>query len=261
MRLALGFTAVGVLGVCAGTAQAGRIVVNADEWTLSNSANWGAAGSGAFAVNIAEYLTGQSSGANLLAYSQNFGLTGSFLADAMTNAGHTWTVDSASTFDLALLQQYDAVYVGGRIDGADPATQPLIDYVNGGGNVFIMGGCGTTGGYGGNPVLEAAAWNPFLNAFGLAFSTVYDAGSGTFDPVDTDHPIFGGVDQLFQSVGQGIIDLDPGDDTAQTFLNFIVNQTETRGRYAVYEIPAPSALALAGIGAVAVTRRRRARSA
>lgn len=216
-------------------ANPGRIVVNADEWTLSNSANWSAAGSAAFAPNIAAFLTGMPSGANILAHSENFGLTGSLLASAMANTGHTWTVDTAQPFTLATLSQYDAVFVGGRVNGADPDTQPLIDYVNAGGSVFIMGGCGSTGGYGGNPVLEAAAWNPFLNAFGLAFSQVYDAGSGTFDPPDTDHPIFAGVDALFQSVGQGIIDLDPDDDAAVTFLNFIVNQDETRGRYAVYD--------------------------
>mgnify|MGYP001179134679 CR=1 FL=1 len=258
MRLVYGIAGIGALGVCAVAMGAhGRIVVNADEWTLSDSGTWGAGGAGVFSVNIAEFLTGQASGANLLAYSQNFGLTGSNLANAMTGAGHTWTVDSSSPFNLALLQQYDAVYLGGRIGALDLPTQPLIDYVMGGGNVFLMGGCGSTGGYGGNPVLEAAAWNPFLNAFGLAFSTVYDAGSGTFDPEDSDHPIFNGVGGLFQSVGQGIIDLDPNEPTSHTYLNFIVNQTETRGRYAVYEVPAP-ATAVVLIGAMAVARRRRA---
>ncbi len=258
MKLVYGFAAIGALTVCAGAMGApGRIVVNADEWTLSNSADWGAAGSGVFAVNIAEFLTGQTTGANLLAYSPNFGLTGSNLATAMDNAGHTWTVDSASTFDLALLQQYDAVYVGGRIGVTDPATQPLIDYVNGGGNVFIMGGCGSTGGYGGDPVLEAAAWNPFLNAFGLAFSTVYDAGSGTFDPVDADHAIFAGVDALYQSVGQGIIDTNLGDTAGRTYLNFDVTPSETRGRYAVYEIPAPATLPVFAGAMLAAGRRRR----
>ena len=211
---------------------------------------------GNFVLNIAEFLTDQSSGADVLAYSQNFGLTGSNLANAMTSAGHSWTVDTSATFDLALLQQYDAVYVGGRINGIDPDAQVLVDYVNGGGNVFIMGGAGSTGGYGGDPVLEAAAWNPFLNEFGLAFSTVYDAGSGTFDPVDTDHPIFNGVDGLFQSVGQGIIDLDNNDSRAQTYLNFLTSGDETRGRYATYQIPAPSTISLLACAGMAARRRR-----
>jgi hypothetical protein len=213
----------------------GRIVVNADEWTLSNSGDWSPAGCTAFAPNIAAFLTGMPSGASMMVYSENFGLTGSILALAMIDAGHAWTVGNAQPFTLGLLMQYDAVFVGGRVSAADPDPQVLIDYVNAGGNVFIMGGCGYTGGYDGNPVVEAAAWNPFLNAFGLAFSTAYDAGSGSFNPDDTDHPIFAGVDALYQSVGQGIIDLDPDDAAAVTFLNFIVNQDETRGRYAVYD--------------------------
>tara|TARA_R110002096_G_scaffold173781_4_gene348344 strand:- start:38241 stop:39005 length:765 start_codon:yes stop_codon:yes gene_type:complete len=233
----------------------GRIVVNADEWTLSDSGNWGQSVEN-FALNIAEFLTNQSTGANVLAYSQNFGLTGNTLANAMTSAGHSWTVDNSSAFELSLLQQYDAVYLGGRINGNDPDAQVLVDYVNSGGNVFLMGGSGTTGGYGGNPVLEAAAWNPFLNEFGLAFSTAYDAGSGTFNPEDTDHPIFQGVDALFQSVGQGIIDLNNNDDTAQTFLNFLTAGDETRGRYAVYEIPAPSGLSLLACAGLLARRRR-----
>lgn len=219
----------------AALAAPGRIVVNADEWTLSNSGDWSAAGCTAFAPNIAAFLTGMPSGASMMVYSENFGLTGSILALAMLNAGHAWTVGNAQPFTLNLLMQYDAVFVGGRVSAADPDPQVLIDYVNAGGNVFIMGGCGYTGGYDGNPVVEAAAWNPFLNTFGLAFSTAYDAGSGSFNPVDTDHPIFAGVDALYQSVGQGIIDLDPDDAAAVTFLNFIVNQDETRGRYAVYD--------------------------
>lgn len=240
----------------AGVIQPGRIVVNADEWTLSDSGDWGQPGTGNFVLNIAGFLTGQSEGANVLAYSENFGLTGTNLANTMSNAGHSWTVDNSSTFDLALLQQYDAVYVGGRVNGSDPDAQVLVDYVNNGGNVFIMGGAGTTGGYGGNPLLEAAAWNPFLNEFGLAFSMAYDAGSGLFDPEDTDHQIFDGVDSLFQSVGQGIIDLDNTDDRARTFLNFQTAGDETRGRYAVYEVPSPSGLSLLAITGV-FTRRRR----
>jgi len=254
MNLAICIT--GTLLASSAFAAPGRIVVNADEWTLSDSANWAQPDTGNFVLNIAEFLTGQSSGSDVLAYSQNFGLTGSNLANAMTGAGHNWTLDTASSFDLSLLQQYDAVYVGGRVNGIDPDAQVLVDYVNGGGNVFIMGGAGSTGGYGGNPVLEAAAWNPFLNAFGLAFSDVYDAGSGTFNPEDSDHPIFDGVDGLFQSVGQGIIDLDNTDDTALTYLNFLTTGDETRGRYATYEVPAPGTLSLLACAGLAARRRR-----
>lgn len=248
---------IGSLCATSAIAQPGRIVVNADEWTLSNSANWATPDTANFARNIAEFLTGAPSGANLLAYSENFGLTGSNLANEMTNAGHSWTVDTSSAFTLELLQNFDAVYVGGRVGGSDPDAQVLADYVNAGGSVFIMGGAGSTGGYGGNPVLESDAWNPFLNAFGLAFSNTYDAGSGTFDPEDTDHPIFAGVDGLFQSVGQGIIDLDNTDDRARTFLNFQTVGDETRGRYAVYEIPAPGSLGALALCALIAPRRRR----
>ena len=71
-----------------------------------------------------------------------------------------------------------------------------------------------------------------------------------------DHPIFDGVDSLFQSVGQGIIDLDNMDNRARTFLNFQTSGDETRGRYAVYEIPSPSGLAMLAIGGLILRRRR-----
>ncbi len=127
------------------SAHAGKIVVNNDEWTLSNS-GWSAPNDpGIFATNVATWFTGGGTG-SFLAYSTNFGLTGSALNSAITTAGHTWTVSTAVTFDLPTLLGYDGVFLMGN--AADNSV--LTQYVNAGGNVYLGAGTGL-----GGPVAEA----------------------------------------------------------------------------------------------------------
>lgn len=231
-------------------ASPGKIVVANDEWTLSDSGFTPPDDAGRFATNVARWFTGGPP-ASFLAYSDNYGLTGAELAAAMTGAGNLWTVSTAVPFDLATLALYDGVFVGGY--PADASV--LTAYVKGGGNVYLFGGAGWLGSqpdWDGS--VEAAAWNPFLNEFGLGLSLFNDI-SGNI-PISNTHPIFEGVDSLNQGVGQSILDLEPADPANQV----LVTQG-TDGLYAIYEIPEPATLSLLALGGLALLRRRRVWSA
>ena len=110
-----------------------------------------------FINNITNLFTGDQPG-DFLAYSSNFGLTGSDLQNSITGAGHSWTVSTAVPFNLTTLQAYDAVFLGGNYVN----QQVVIDYLQGGGNVYIMGGTGA-----GGAATEANAWNQVLATAGL----------------------------------------------------------------------------------------------
>ena len=198
----------------------GRIVVAHDEWTLSNSGFAQApAATAQFVQNVANWFTGGQPG-SFRAWSSDFGLTGSTLAQTMTNAGHSWTVSTAGTFDLATLQQYDAVFIGNYFTGIGASV--LTAYVNGGGNVYVCAGSA-------GAASASTNWNPFLANFGLAYANVYN-GVGGLEPIANSHPLFVGVTGLYQSNGNSITDLAPGDPA-----NLVLVSHMSHGLYAVYD--------------------------
>jgi hypothetical protein len=218
----------------AATAQAqGRIVVAHDEWTLSNTGFAQAATTGAFVQNVAAWFNGGQPG-SFRAWSGNFGVTQTSLANAMTGAGHTWTVSSAGTFDLATLQQYDGVFVVGTPVNATVLAQ----YVQAGGNVYVAAGTGAN---------DPANLNPFLNQFGLSIGAL-NALSGT-PAISSGHPIFAGVASLYQNNGNSITANSPG---AQVLVTQGVH-----GLYAVWDgasgTPATNTILGAGCGGLALS--------
>lgn len=209
-----------LLTAAAYPAFAGKVLVMNDEWTLSNtgfSAN--PANAAQFALNIAQWATGGGTG-SFLAYSGNFGLTESSLANTMTGAGHSWTVSMAGPFNAAALSAYDAVFLAGN-----PAdNNELINYVNAGGTVILEGGTGW-----GGSVNEANQWKAFLNAFGLEYGTSYNGIGGNI-ATSSAHPLFSGVTSLYQNNGNSVLDVNLLDPASSILVSY-----QGQGLYGIYE--------------------------
>jgi hypothetical protein len=167
----------------------GKIVVSNDEWPLSETGFSQAPDAATFARNIAAWFTGGQPG-DFLVYSTNFSLTEfspdpsalpvpSPLCPTLIAARHTCTVNPSLPFDLPTLQGFNGVFLAGKVNGGVPDNTVLIEYVEHGGNVYLAGGTGMPGGFR-DASEEAAAWNPLLNHFGLAFEgSTYNGVSGT----------------------------------------------------------------------------------
>ena len=194
------FLATALLAIASNTALASRIVVNHDEWTLSNFGFSQSPDAGIFADNVARFFNDGNPG-NFHAYSTNFGLVETSLASAMSGAGHTYTTGTGISFDLSGLQAFDGIFVAGQATGLNPLV--LVDYVNAGGSVYLVGGTGNFGGAAG----EAAFWNSFLNPFGMEFQTSYNGFNGNFNVQPAPHPIFNNVNTLYENNGNTVLGL------------------------------------------------------
>lgn len=241
----------------------GRVVVNADEWTLSDAFITGGARDGdVFARNVRDWLTGGVAG-SLLAYSGNFGLTGSTLASTMSTNGYSWTQvtpgSAAATTAWANLGSYRAVFLGGN---AVPSLTELTTYVDGGGSVYLMGGTGFS-----LPGGEDTYWDQFLARFGLDFGTSYNgiAGDIATGAYAAQGPfggaLFTGVGDLYQNNGNSVLNAAvlPSDVTRQIF---IAQQNGLFGAAAITPsaVPEPMTYLLVGGGLLVilpVARRRR----
>ncbi len=208
------------LGFSAPTSAQGRIFVAHDEWTLSdNGFAANSASTQQFVRNVADWFTGGQPGA-FRVWSNDFGFTGGQLGQVMTTAGHTWTVSTSGTFDLATLQQYDAVFVGVYTTGVD--ANVLTQYVQSGGCVYICGGSGGDG-------LASLAWNPFLHNFGLGFAANYNGLSGVRS-ITSLHPLFAGVSTLYENNGNSVGLAGQLNANAQ-----VLQAAATQGLYAIYD--------------------------
>lgn len=264
MKHSLYFAALVLIGMTATVAHAQKIVAVGDEWVLSNDAfASNTVSTTNFALNIAsEFAEGQPA-ASFLAYSSNFGLTGSSLAAAMTGAGYNWTVGTTQPFTLATLNNYQGVFLGG-IPGSGGANAAILSaYVNGGGNVYVMAGTGEIGSAG----AEASSWDPFLNAFGLGFGSTYFEQPAFLQitPVPGANPLQSGVTQVSWGFGQSAFETNlanPLTDTAITGQFSIARPIVSTFGIGTVAVPEASTVALALpalgiIGAVVIRRRKK----
>ncbi len=208
------------------------VVVNNDEWTLSNTGFTQAPGdTELFVTNLASFFSGGGPGV-FHAYTNNFGFTQSSLIGTLTGAGHTYTTGTAFAFTPENISGFDGIFFGGSyLSSAEINT--LIDYVNSGGNVYIA--AGTTAG----AANEAARWNPFLNVFGLSYASSYNGIVGNMDVSAATHPIFDGVSVLYQNNGNSISGADA----------LIQVSRNGQGLYAIAPaVPIPPAVWLFGSG-------------
>lgn len=194
----------------------GRIIAIGDEWVFSDLA-FGEANQAAtiFALNCAELLVGPSG--SILAYSSNVALTGTALPSLLAGHGYVFTQSTAAPFTLATLMQYESVWLAGVPGSGSANAQVLVDYVHAGGNVLVSA---ATGAFAGGAPGEAAAWSPFLGAFGLAFGTDWFPSPGLVTPpiYASSNPAVQGVTTLVWGYGQTAFELNPSNPLTDAIL-------------------------------------------
>jgi hypothetical protein len=199
--------------ICSGTAVTGAIIVDSDEWVLSNEGFSLEMDGAVYALNCAAYLTG-GKGTNILIYSDDFSFTETNFLDTLMDAGYSVTVNQTltPTLSLAYLSGYNAVFLGG-----DKLTtneiQVLEHYICTGGGVYIAAGTANVGPFGTNDTAaaEAGQWNPLLNPFGLTLANTYNSivssgltVSGSTLTVSSSSPVMAGVTNIYYSGGNDV---------------------------------------------------------
>lgn len=242
--------------VASSGAQAQRVVVSHDEWLTQ---------SGLFAANEQAFITntlnwfGAGSGSSALIYSDGSFLGNSGFTSYLTGKGIASTIAAAPLSFTG----FKVVFVEGN-----PTFNAagLAAYVKAGGNVVYFGGTGTGGAAG-----EAAYANPFLNAFGMNFASVYNNvnntnvnTSGFAAQAPFGAALFTGVSSIFADNGANISLTAPvANVTTQLFVDNAQNGVFGAAVYSggvTTTVPEPASFVLVAVGLAAVipiARRRK----
>ncbi|MEM8757131.1 MAG: hypothetical protein AAGF47_05035 [Planctomycetota bacterium] len=248
----------------AGPPAIGTIIAAGDEWIFSDQAyDADAVQASRLALNIADAMAGGQAGADFLVYTTENRVRNGNLAATMTDAGYGWDRNTTLTFDLPTLQTYDGIWLSGDL-GRSPAEMAVLqDYVTQGGSVFVLGGTSGSG------AEIAAAWNPLLSLGGLAFDDEKFPGSFTasFEVNAGSSTLDDGVSSIFWGNGQnvlgvtgvqpdvGSIEFVTADFSGEVFMGQALSSAEPI--IGIFQIPAPSGLAVLAAAGLAATRRRR----
>lgn len=253
MRFVRAVAATLLATAVAAPAFAGRIIVNHDEWTLSNTgaSQAGASNVSTFIANVASFMNINGGPCSFLVYSSNFGLTQGAFTGGLTGAGCSVTPYTGPfNTGVGTLANYDGVFLASAPTTYSPAD--LTAYVNSGGSAYIAAGTAV----GLNSGTEAALWNAFLNPFGLTLGGVAYNGCCGVDPVQQTHPIETGVQQLYSNNGN-TVSLFGANPNAQ----IVEFSNQGLGLIGVYDnvasVPEPGSLLLLALALVAVVVARR----
>ena len=178
----------------------GKLIVCNDEWVfsdagfnktpdtakfLNNVLNWFCAGhDSAESSDEGEGSEGEKKKGNFLVFFNGIAYQGIF-KKTIEEAGFSVTFNNAEKMESAhLLETYDGIFLANRWVN----NQTLIEYVNGGGCIYLS--AGTAG-----PGVDAKLWNTFLHAYGMRLANPNNGISGLFKMV-SNHPIFKDVNSV-----------------------------------------------------------------
>ena len=213
------------------------IVVSNDEWFTGAGGFLTRDNDTQFLNNVSAWLTG-GAGSILILSNDGFLNNGGVTTD-LSGLGYAVTATGTVPASFA---GFNAVYLSSGSPFVDNTA--LINYVNGGGNVFIE--AGTTCG-------DASYWNTFLNNYGLSLqnscnSIVGDINVASFKTQSPYGPaLFNGVDTIYIENGNNVLNLGTNSNVQ------VFNDPNGNGLYGAWEsspttTPEPSSLLLLGIG-------------
>ncbi len=126
------------------------------------------------------------------------GEAGYVVHDNHYHRGSILTADVMSQYGLVIINGGRTV---GRMPLPEAAIESIVNYVNAGGRLLIVGASKTYGGTGMEPGQMAEYLNPLVSRFGLEFDADYTTGAARVKCKPADHPAMKGVDEFLCEFG------------------------------------------------------------